>query len=238
LFYLSSGSSSDNFKSYILHRLLTKDHGANNTVSQSVTNSSYANNYEFTASAQVIEKSSIFVPTGWDSLSKIKVMQPEFPIEDFQLSANIDYSQAQSWQPIIDTFGKIVRDFSIKKTPKPLITSSNEDDFLESLEKIMIALDQTAVPEAEPIKVESPKQTPPKRISPSKTSSIDDVTAKLAKLREKSALAREKSASLSGLVNETTTKRIMERTGSTQISSQNEVLASFFSSLLSKKSTE
>ncbi|KAI9145036.1 dynein light intermediate chain-domain-containing protein [Paraphysoderma sedebokerense] len=239
-------------KAYLVHRLLPS--------------------YSFAQRAQIVERETVFVPSGWDSWTKINLLREGFSPELFNLDGlplgNVLFEEGKAlWESVIG------KDNSPQILPPPPVIAEDEQTFLDKQLEIMnkqatiVNSTSTIVPS-----VSSMSSAAPSSPSPG-TESIatiqDDASEKLAKLKlstsnpshsSGSGVSRQSGVSgtptptisqlhsLSSSSNSGSTVNPASNTnplsasaalpGSSSPSmSQNEVLANFFQSLLSKKGT-
>jgi hypothetical protein len=96
VFYMSSQrpDTIQQFRSYLLHRLFES------TKSRSLVGSSFP----FEGKVQALERDRIMIPSGWDSVGKIKIVKETFPCEEY-----LDSSSAVSSHLIAD-YGTVMQE--------------------------------------------------------------------------------------------------------------------------------
>ncbi|KAJ8325582.1 hypothetical protein O5D80_005791 [Batrachochytrium dendrobatidis] len=149
LFYVSQQRPDTiiNLRSYILHRLLSKNSQTVN--SDTVQSSRKLAGYEFTGCAQTVERDAVSIPAGWDSWGKIRVLRDGFPCEVY--SGINDSDLAQSTQDptsgplcsVIPMYQTVVADRSLNILDMPaLIEPENDQDFLQKHLPLLMKLDE------------------------------------------------------------------------------------------------
>lgn len=155
---------------------------------------------EFKESARVVDKHLLLVPAGWDSVSKIQMINQDISMPKLDLNQmEVDYQ-------------KLIPEKKYIREVKPLILAMDEQEFLATLFRDTDASTTLAkIDNANDISLS------PKKEGAKSSDVMEEVAAKLAKLRE------------------TSKQRVLDSGGSAPIGeSQNELLASFFSTLLKK----
>lgn len=121
---MSHNESYENLRSYLLHRLyaVTSPRKPSSPTEGRTFNSTVSSRFPFARKANVLDRETLLVPTGWDSSGKIKVVRDGFDPKQIgdewetgldRLRKSSDYIQdesersiEQSWQevlPIADT---------------------------------------------------------------------------------------------------------------------------------------
>ncbi|OAJ36546.1 hypothetical protein BDEG_20709 [Batrachochytrium dendrobatidis JEL423] len=256
LFYVSQQRPDTiiNLRSYILHRLLSKNSQTVN--SDTVQSSRKLAGYEFTGCAQTVECDAVSIPAGWDSWGKIRVLRDGFPCEVY--SGINDSDLAQSTQD--PTSGPLYM--------PALIEPENDQDFLQKHLPLLMKLDeQSRVNSSAGTSLASSPASNPMTTSqllndktashstadaPASTNTqittsrevLEDLSAKVAKQQAtaKRILERANSGSLSKYSNSAGgAAAVVGGSGSTGsggagiTAGSQEVLANFFQSLLAKK---
>ncbi|KND03137.1 uncharacterized protein SPPG_02200 [Spizellomyces punctatus DAOM BR117] len=259
LFYTSTHRQQtlEDLRTYVIHRLL----GPPSTAGAPVSAQSAANPFVSSLRAQVVDRDTVFVPSGWDSWGKIKVLRDGFNCSAMAGEANNDgdvkdgglsSARALYESVIVNPFTEAA--FSVE----PIVTAESEQSFLErQLELLQNAARSPQSPHVSPASPAGgdPSAALKARLGgaqvTSSANSLEDVASKVAKLtkaKEQSALAasRDKIKSPTGdiplpasLISSTAVSRAAGAlgAGSGPPASQNEVLANFFQSLLAKKTT-
>jgi dynein light intermediate chain 1, cytosolic len=94
LFYVSTlrPDTIVQLRSYILYRLFyVKDHSIS------------SNHFQFAGKPQALERERILIPSGWDSIGKIKITKESFPCDAYlDAENNISPFLVQDYQSVID----------------------------------------------------------------------------------------------------------------------------------------
>ncbi|KAI8899048.1 dynein light intermediate chain-domain-containing protein [Globomyces pollinis-pini] len=253
LFYISllRPETITSLKSYLIQRLLCSEESGKE-IDSSIN--------LFHAKPQVIERDLILVPTGWDSLAKIKLVKPTFPCEAYAGLKMLEDIKSSDNNTTTGVLSYLVSDYESVIPPpisnnaklNPLTLSEDEQEFLERQASLLKTIESTMDnsiqnPDSRSYNIDtSTKITPP--IKPAtfnqpSNQNTEDASAKIARLLEKSTSVLEKYQNSTQL-SEKTTKRILERTNmnenqtnnsSAEPAADNEMLNNFFQSLLVNK---
>ncbi|KAJ3329768.1 Cytoplasmic dynein 1 light intermediate chain 2 [Blyttiomyces sp. JEL0837] len=221
-------------RSYLLHRLLD---GTEAVISA------------FTQRAQVVDRDTIFVPAGWDSWGMIRVQGESFSCEsiagiDEDSSSAVDYvaalARGRSVYQMQVQNPKIDKSFAMNV----FIAADDEQAFLERNLELLQSMSGSGLSGTSSPLGSGLADGLTSRLASNTMSSSDmleDVSLKLqrlAKLKEQtsaSVIARDKIPLPAAL--QSSSMGVGAGAALNGSSSQNEVLANFFQSLLSKKST-
>ncbi|KAJ3413452.1 hypothetical protein HDV05_008021 [Chytridiales sp. JEL 0842] len=237
LFYVSSHrpATLNTLRSYVLYRLLGKPH---------------SKAFSFPYKAQVVDRDTVCVPSGWDSWGMIKVQKESFDCEavaEKESDGSFDSTEATLARAKAFYEPAIQDPYTDKfQASEPVITAEDEQAFLERNLDLLTSMSGGHVSgTASPSPAGPSAESFASRLSTSSMSSSDmleDVSmklARLAKLKEQSAtspLQRDKIKIGGDIPLPGSVTASLPSTGGTP-ASQNEVLANFFQSLLSKKTT-
>ncbi|KAI9013038.1 dynein light intermediate chain-domain-containing protein [Gaertneriomyces semiglobifer] len=229
LFYTSSRypKTLTDLRAYILHRL-------------------HPQSFSFTQRPEVVERDTVLVPSGWDSWGKIGILR-----EGFDCNAYVGEGAHERYLNGIGWVG----DETLPD--QETVMAEPEQSFLQ---RLLDNLNSTvATPKAYPDNTRSSSTASAHPVlnipSPGLNTETEDVTARLAKLAAMKEIhtpptARANAADLSrissdsisraaSIINTTSTTSTLGATHASGAppTNQNEVLASFFQSLLAKKTT-
>ncbi|TPX47848.1 hypothetical protein SeMB42_g03189 [Synchytrium endobioticum] len=233
LFYVSRlrPETLSNMKQYILHKLLSNSSSNGFNAIQRISSS-----YQFTTKAQVVERDVIFIPSGWDSWGKIRIIKDSFDCSTMAgLSENGDTIAKRTYEDVIRRTSS-----DIGLSINTAITVEDEQDFLERLAEQLQAAGGVATTAATATNGMTSTTTLPSLASTTSLGgeSLDDVSAKLAKLAKrpdpsKLKTAEQRSSSVADILHNASST---DSSAAGSQPSQNEVLANFFQNLLNKKS--
>jgi len=248
LFYTSTlhPHTFHNLRQYILHRLLT------------VPTKPYA----FRSRAMVVERDTVLVPAGWDSWGKIRVLREGFDCEGASTEWDDDLDEdGEKEGGARKVYEEVIPDPEAEDQPlnlQPAVTAEDEQAFFE---RHFDTLQRTSESPSRPGTGAVTSSTMPSVMGPMGVSATainltnmgadrdqdtDDIAGRLAKLgRVKESSLGKGSGVKPGYTSSSLGERATSPTspgsaGSPNGSggpSQNEVLANFFQSLLSKKAS-
>ncbi|KAJ3103482.1 hypothetical protein HDU97_010065 [Phlyctochytrium planicorne] len=229
LFYVSTHrpATLSSLRSYLIHRLLWE---------------SGSRSHSYDEKAQVVDRENTRVPTGWDSWGMIRVQRDGF---DCKTVAGLDdksYDYTSQFVKGKSIFEEEVKVPDVDKSFSlaTIIAAEDEQVFLERnmelLSAMSGALSGTASPLLASIAESIPARAPSGSTTLSSNDMLEDVSqklARLAKLKEQTSAtaSRDKLPITANLASSPLAA------GAPPGASQNEVLANFFQSLLTKKST-
>ncbi|TPX56278.1 hypothetical protein PhCBS80983_g04674 [Powellomyces hirtus] len=254
LFYTSTHhpDTLDTLRSYVLDRMLTSSPSPSTIGSSTIPHTVQTKSpFALTKKVQVVERDTVFVPSGWDSWGKIKVLRQGFDCRAMagqpKQADDADVDD-ESGTPR-DMYESVVVPPSVQDSymAEPVVAAENEQTFLERHLELLqtTAGSPGGGPGTPDSKVRSPSLASP-------VAALEDAAAKSQKLgKTKDSVgqsSREKMKSSSefplpaSLISSNAVSRAAGAIGagnggSGPPASQNEVLANFFQSLLAKKSS-
>ncbi|ORX97884.1 dynein light intermediate chain [Basidiobolus meristosporus CBS 931.73] len=240
LFYTSTHRQEtlSSLRQYILHRLL----GATSDSSSSLVHTAFP----FNTRAQVVERDLVIVPSGWDSWGKIRVLRDGFDCEvvsrafekDVHAEDNDpDYVDVVGAQTYFESFVQRQSAADQAMVMNPVIEAEDEQTFLERHYEVLQRTAEPAGPGAG-LSLANPAY-------PVSTNS-DDVAARLARLaklkeqhgiRSSFTAPRPTSPVSSNNPTSPSTPNSTSPTSGGAGANQNEVIANFFQSLITRRAS-
>ncbi len=202
--------------------------------------------------ALVVERDQVFIPPGWDSWGKIRVLREGFDAEGVSLGWSAELSSATDTSVLEGyetTVSEMNRDSiaSLHAQSEKQVIALSHQEYLAQLRLLQLASVDTTAPHSRQEATEGDTTTQtlessivgPMQITGGTREielSAKEVSERQEKLKESNSLGRQSGTEVRELAN--TSSNISETTGKLADGSRDEVVKNFFQSLLVKRAKD